>query len=247
MQLISEHIRGISQSLIDGTCELRTTDSLQLVLGEIEDRLQQLEAMAFAAELDDVLARIGELTLAAERALRSIPTRRFMHRDWLLADSSIGRRLEAIAEGLDTAGESDDDCDDSANRGKEHEGESVRDDPSAYVPAKRILDEFPSACPTYKRLHRILSQEPGIRRWKSNKQRLSVHAGDFMRWLDGRARTQDDWSADREDIERRREQVQRRKVSGSTSRALPASQEETPMALVQAVLQPAGDSGSHTS
>ena len=61
---------------------------------------------------------------------------------------------------------------------------SVKEDLSAYRPAKRFIDENVD----YAELHKILRANPGIRWRKPNPQRLEIHAGDWDRYQEGRER-----------------------------------------------------------
>jgi len=57
-------------------------------------------------------------------------------------------------------------------------------DPAAYQAAAKICADHPTHAPTTKALRRILDQHPEIRRWKPTKQRLSVHLGDWHKYLE---------------------------------------------------------------
>ncbi|MCX5676257.1 MAG: hypothetical protein NTX87_14725 [Planctomycetota bacterium] len=57
-------------------------------------------------------------------------------------------------------------------------------DPAAYRAAARICADHHTHAPTIKALRRILDQHPEIRRWKPTKQRLSVHLGDWHKYLE---------------------------------------------------------------
>jgi hypothetical protein len=95
----------------------------------------------------------------------------------------------------------------------------VRDDDSSFRPAKEFLDG--SAVTSHKRLAGILKRNPWIRTRKPSKQRLEVHAGDWMRFrstvgsaafevLDASGETIEEFLAAARE---RREQIRQRKAA----------------------------------
>ncbi|HEX2972660.1 MAG TPA: hypothetical protein VHP11_10025 [Tepidisphaeraceae bacterium] len=60
-------------------------------------------------------------------------------------------------------------------------------DKNAYRPANKIINEHPDVAKDIKALNRILAAHPEIRRWKPRQNRLSVHAGDWLKYVDAQA------------------------------------------------------------
>jgi len=86
-------------------------------------------------------------------------------------------------------------------------------DPDAYRAANKILADFPVQAPTYKDLTRILEAHPEIRRWKPSKHRLSVHLGDWQKYVESRtASDPDGFLRDETEIAKRKAQVDARRA-----------------------------------
>ena len=90
-------------------------------------------------------------------------------------------------------------------------------DRNAYRPASKIIAEHYKLASDDKALRRILQDNPEIRRWKPYRQRLSVHIGDWLDYVDRTAprpsSKSDDWQPDADEIERRKAAI-RQKNSG---------------------------------
>jgi hypothetical protein len=80
-------------------------------------------------------------------------------------------------------------------------------DPSAYLPAAKVVEMHPAIAKSPKVLARILRQHPEIRRWKPNAQRLLIHAGDWQKHVDlqsKRSRGADGLLDDQDEVEQRK-------------------------------------------
>lgn len=80
-------------------------------------------------------------------------------------------------------------------------------DPTAYCPATRIIQDFPTQVKDLRHLNEILQKNVRIRRWKPRKNRLSVHLGDWRAYVDNLTRSSDGWSSSDSDIEARIEMM----------------------------------------
>ncbi len=60
-------------------------------------------------------------------------------------------------------------------------------DKTIYLSAKRIRKDYPSLADPHRRLMRILNSHPEIRRWRPHENRLCIHFGDWLAFVESQA------------------------------------------------------------
>lgn len=86
-------------------------------------------------------------------------------------------------------------------------------DETVYRSAYKIIADYPAVAIDIKHLNKILAENPEIRRWKPRKNRLSVHLGDWQRYVDSKSeKTDDGWNDDPAEVEKAKAEVKKRKL-----------------------------------
>ncbi|MFH2000309.1 MAG: hypothetical protein ABIK28_11550, partial [Planctomycetota bacterium] len=57
-------------------------------------------------------------------------------------------------------------------------------DPDAYTSAKLLIKDNFEIIPNIRALHKLLKDQPDIRRWKPSQQRLCIHLGDWKKYIE---------------------------------------------------------------